>query len=161
MVNNYTFTINHGVALSCMGSRSKFPGQTSGFLICYIIPSDPWAARRLPCEGDAVGVQGCEANVCGWDNYRLGWKRKQIHCRVKKKNTIKKQKLDTNSYWLMLSNEWHCTIAFTCGGGECQRGTASISFQCVNIDLVICAWLKAWNVETNTVTGDVHVVAHQ
>ena len=33
-------------------------------------------------------------------------------------------------------------LMVTCGGSECERRAASISFQCIDIDLVGGAWLQ-------------------
>lgn len=65
---NPTLTIDDGVALACVGSGGDFPRQTPGLLIGHVIPSNPWAAGRLPGERDAVRVQGSEVDIGGGDD---------------------------------------------------------------------------------------------
>lgn len=60
-----------------MGPGGQLSGETPGLLVGDVIGGDARAARRLPGEGDAVGVEGGEADVGGWDDHRFGWERKE------------------------------------------------------------------------------------
>lgn len=55
-----------------MGPGGQLSGETPGLLVGDVIGGDARAARRLPGEGDAVGVEGGEADVGGWDDHRFG-----------------------------------------------------------------------------------------
>lgn len=76
-----TPTFNDGVSLHCTGPGEEFSWDTASFLVGDVVSSDPWAAGRLPGEGDAVGIQGGEMDVGGRNHHWFG-------CEMKKKKTI-------------------------------------------------------------------------
>lgn len=47
--------------------------------------------------------------------------------------------------YLIVSLEIQWCLMLTCRGSECERCTASVPFQRVDVDLVRGAWLQTWN----------------
>lgn len=72
-----TPTFNDAVGLRRTGSGEQFSRDAASFLVGDVVSSDPWAAGRLPGEGDAVGIEGGEADAGGRDDHRFGCEMKK------------------------------------------------------------------------------------
>lgn len=51
-----------------MRSGNQLQRQTPRLLVRHVVARDPRAARKVPCERNAGGVEGGEAQVGGWDD---------------------------------------------------------------------------------------------
>lgn len=72
-----TPTFNDGVRLRRAGPGEELSRDAASFLVGDVVSGNPWAAGRLPGEGDAVGIQGGEMDVGGRDHHWFGCEMKK------------------------------------------------------------------------------------